>query len=264
MSKVKIPGLLVHRRKGHRPEGLHLDILVGHMHEKREAARAERRRGLFKEHVLNDALKRQRLRLSVVGVLQHGVADRFLSVQRDAGRGAGRGIAAEIGAVDAPGKVQRSRISGVIGDAFLAYRRDIHIDALKFSGVYGGEQDKLTFRPFLFRNVGDRAVGCLRDGVFGIAAHVVFFDLQIGLDLLLPGGVRAPCRVSRDPQRKDQCRGEHDAEKTFLFHAYDPFRAFLHRPGSIDRGFTDKPVVQTAQRLSDGFPFHTSNPSLIR
>ena len=120
------------------------------MHEKREAARAERRCGLFKEHVLNDALERQRLRLSVVRVLQNGVADCLLPVQRETGRKPRRGKAADTSAVDAPGEVERTRASGVIGDAFLAHRGNVYIDTLQISGVYGGEQYKFGLRRLCF------------------------------------------------------------------------------------------------------------------
>lgn len=148
--KIEVARLFIRRGKGYRPEGLHIHVLVGHMHEKRKAVRAERRRGLFEKHVLHDALERQRLRLSVVGVLQNGVADCLLPVQRETGRKPRRGKAADTGAVDAPGEVERTRVSGIIGDAFLAHRGNVYIDTLQISGVYGGEQYKFGLRRLCF------------------------------------------------------------------------------------------------------------------
>ena len=119
---------------------------------------------------------------------------------------------------------------------FLRYRRDIHIDVLQFPVVYGRKQYKSS-RLF----IGDL--------VFRITAYIVFFNLQVGFQLLLSGSMDTPYCVCRDSKRKHQRCSQHKGNHAFLFHVYNPFRGIR----CILRGrtvcFQNKALVNIAESL---------------
>ena len=156
-------------------------------------------------------------------------------------------MAAIVRALDPPGE------AGVLRESrrfLLCDGGNVHIHPLLLPVVHSGEEHQ--------------ALPLIGDGILHIAVHIVFRNLEILFQLLLPCRMHAPGRVGRDAQGQEQSRRQGQADDPFLFQGYDPFRGFLYGPGIKGRRVADVSLFQEIERLGDDFPLHTSNPSFIR